>query len=343
MKTHQFGDKSSTGTALAISPDESILVTAGFDYQLHFWSLPDGKSIGSRDGHKGMVKSLAFSADGKRLASGDAEGEIRVWAIPSMALELTWRKHAAAVIRLNPSSDGALLAAGDYDGHVVVWRVKDADDVIHIPGRGSRAYVSDLVLSRDGRLGVMACANDHRVYCWSAGSDQLHRWEAKGATINDLQLDEAGTLAATLSGGYVQLWAIPGGRQLFETKTRDWSGSATAALTPDGKLLVVGDTRGIKMWTIPGSTETVLDEHEMKDYTGRFVLGDQGRVLAGVTLIDGQRALRLWSLPNRQILADVKDMSKAPTRVLRGGNVLLRSEDTMPEGGDKGLTLVYLG
>jgi WD40 repeat protein len=321
------------------------LVTAGVDYRLHFWRLSDGVEIGTGDGHKQMVKSLAFSGNGNWLASGSYDGEIRVWAMPSMALRVAWKGHQDAVIRLSMNGDGTLLAAGDGSGNVVVWNVADTDDLLRVPGRGPRCYVRDLVLSRDGDggRGVMACAGDHRVYCWSSGSDELRRWETKGASVGDLRLDESGTLAATESGGHVQLWAVPEGRLLYETKTRNWSGSVFIGLTPDGKSLFVGDKRGIRVCTLPRCEEAILDEHEQQDGTGYFVLGDQGRVLAGETLIEGKVGIRVWGLPGRQVVAEVKGVSKGVSAVLPGGRVLVCTESSMRTGGEGGLALVHLG
>lgn len=337
MITHTFGNRDSTGTAVGISPCGKVMVTAGDDYRVHFWSLPKGALIASRDGHKRMVKSFAFSGDGQWLASGDFEGAIRIWKMPSMSSSRTWTGHSDAIFCMSMSDDGGFLVTGDQSGNVVLWDVPKTKEVGKIPGRGQSA--SSVILTKSGDTILMSFSGEGRIYCWTPGTSQLNRFATKGDSVSDLSINSSGTLAAAKTAYWVQLISFPG-EQLI--RQLDPTGSATVAITDDDKFLVVGDETGIRLWPLPGCENAIiLDEHKRAGYTGRFVLGDGGRILAGTTLVDGETAVRVWSIHDQQVLFDAKDISYA-YGILEGGKVLLSGKSGR-SGGEKGFTLTYLG
>jgi hypothetical protein len=105
------------------------------------------------------------------------------------------------------------------------------------------------------------------------------------------------------------------------------------------RYFIVGDTRGFRLWTLPEWQEAIIDEHEQNDFTGDFVLGDGGAVLAGSTLIEGNEGIRVWDLSDRKVLYEIRDRPRSRVRaVLNHGEVLLLRGDSSTEG----LALVYL-
>jgi WD40 repeat protein len=71
------------GARLAISPDGSLLASAGTDGALRLWETDTGKEVRVCWGHRGYVWSAAFSPDGKKLVSGGADQTVRVWDVAS--------------------------------------------------------------------------------------------------------------------------------------------------------------------------------------------------------------------------------------------------------------------
>jgi len=65
--------------ALAISPDNMILASAGEDHVIKLWDLSSGEELLTLAGHNSPVYALAFSPDGKYLVSGDTGGQILLW------------------------------------------------------------------------------------------------------------------------------------------------------------------------------------------------------------------------------------------------------------------------
>ena len=68
-------------TAVAFSPDGSMLATGDTGNSVRLWSLPECEPIGILEGHTSTVQCLAFSPDSTLLASGSNDATIRLWSL----------------------------------------------------------------------------------------------------------------------------------------------------------------------------------------------------------------------------------------------------------------------
>src|SRR5205807_2659745 len=72
--------------ALAISPDNKLLVSGGGDHAVRLWRLPSGRLVQSLDGHISASSSLVISPDGQWFASASGGGwgldhTVRLWRL----------------------------------------------------------------------------------------------------------------------------------------------------------------------------------------------------------------------------------------------------------------------
>jgi hypothetical protein len=102
---------SSAVTAVAFSPDDSLLASASADRTVKLWDLQTGKERFTLRGHTDRVTAVAFSQDSKRVATASADKTVRVWAT-SGELLLTMEGHSAIVNCVAFSRDGKLIASG---------------------------------------------------------------------------------------------------------------------------------------------------------------------------------------------------------------------------------------
>ena len=65
--------------ALAVQPGGQMLVSAGWDGVLRFWSLQSGLLLGEQPAHNGRVTEIVFKADGKQLMTISEDQTLRLW------------------------------------------------------------------------------------------------------------------------------------------------------------------------------------------------------------------------------------------------------------------------
>lgn len=70
-------------TAMAVSPDGSLLAAAGDDHAIRLISIPEGEIIRVLTGHRDWVQCIEFSPSGHRIASCGNDGQLCVWNFPS--------------------------------------------------------------------------------------------------------------------------------------------------------------------------------------------------------------------------------------------------------------------
>ena len=122
-----------TDMLLAISQDESVVVTGAAGDKARFWRAPaDASSAASDTADASSWRidyredlAVRLSPDGRRLAIGDNEGQVNVLdvgaALPSDGEQLNFLGHIGRVSRLAFSADGALVASAGVDGSIRVW------------------------------------------------------------------------------------------------------------------------------------------------------------------------------------------------------------------------------
>ena len=112
-------------TAMALSPDEKVLVTAtGFAAEtIRVWDAETGRPLAALQGHTAWVGEVVFSQDGRWLASAAADQTIRLWDTARWTEARILRGHEDEVHTVAFSPDGRQLASGGKDGRILLWDV----------------------------------------------------------------------------------------------------------------------------------------------------------------------------------------------------------------------------
>lgn len=101
--------------AIAIGAGSDQLATAK-NQKISTWTMPQGESIHTLEGHRSRVTCLAYSNDGNRLASGDSSGVILIWNLASGKLE-----SALFDADANPTASEGVSFEIEIDGRVVTY------------------------------------------------------------------------------------------------------------------------------------------------------------------------------------------------------------------------------
>jgi WD40 repeat protein len=232
--------------AVAFSPDNTRLASAGAGGLVKVWRLQAARQALTLRGHTAEVTALAFSPDNCRLASGSADGTVRLWDARSGEALATLRGHATGVTGLafDPAGGSLASTAGKpSSGELKLWD----------PTTGK-------VLARTtapNLLAAVAFRPDGKVLV-TAGHDG-------GVVLRDAAtLEPAGTL---------------------EGQTQRIVPWASVAFSADGKWVAAGSPAGlVRVWQTGTAREsfTALTPTQAA-VTGLAFSGPHGWILAAAT------------------------------------------------------------
>jgi WD40 repeat protein len=280
--------------AVAFAPDGKTVTAAGDDGVIRLWDAGTGTETGQLKGHDGAVLALAFAPDGKRLASGGADRSVRVWDPAAGNSLRSWSLEQDLVTALAFSADGkSLLTGAGYPP----GSVKTIDNFHQVHAAEVRSWDPDTGKEQrrpGGRGSEVALARDGKVL-------------ATGGAVK--VLDPLRLPSNRVNGEYVRavekvhVWDTATGKQLVEVP------GSLAALSPDGKLLVVRSSRFIPDWggcrgngaspagdtlcLVEASTGRLL-QHLREESAAVAAFSPDGRVLAAASL---NGVVSLWSVP----------------------------------------------
>jgi len=286
-------------TAVAFSPDGSLLASASLDQTIKIWSTSDYSTPEHTfTGHTNGVTSVAFGPDGTKIVSGCMDGTVKVWDSSGNCL-VTIPAHALPVTATVFSTDGSLVISGSDDGTVRLWSAADGS-AVGILG-GQNYFIGAVAFSPDGAL------------CASVGGDETIqvRNTSDGSLVRTLvantnyvsSLAFSPDSARLASGGgpldpTIKIWQISSGALLNTIPART-KGVMALAWSPDGLTLASGGDsveQNITFWstngTLQGTLPGTLSGHTNGVTTLAF--SPQGNLLASGGRRPGNM-VRVWT------------------------------------------------
>jgi WD40 repeat protein len=343
LKSSRLGDSLGNVLAMAFSPDDRMLITAG--EKLCLWEVATGYEVTQIQGHKAEISAISLSPDGKLLASGDKSGVIKLWDIIARKEIRTLREETTEVKALAFNSQATTLACLDVDGRVTVLEARSGKklNTVKVPG-------DSFALRQGGDL-IAAVSQGFAITLWSVSSGKQVRelkGTGEGAGVSTLTFGSGRILAGIGNfSGPLRGWDIDTGQELFNVIDKGRSPTALA-FSPNGKTLTQ-NTGQIKFWSLDGSAgpRTLGDRYSSvkafgyspdgqklviaSDYNGSFMLchaetGEMIRKFSGHTATvktfaispDGKllasgsedHSIKLWEIETGQNLATLAGHDK---------------------------------
>jgi len=294
--------------SVAWSPDGKIAASGGADATVRLWDMATGKEIRRLQEHDAEVQSVAISPDGKLIASAGYDGVITLSDLVSGQLlsRIELKAHGDAgnsgsandnkhvhglPIRINSvafTPNGRQLFAGGEDGNVRIWDVESGAVFFPI---GVSSPVLTLALSTNGLRLAVGCA-DGRVSVYDVAKAE----EAKTKKLYESRSQSGRALCVAFSpdgqrlvscgaDGTIHLWDAATGKALFMLNTplpvlegHIAKVKQGLAFSPDGRLLVTGDSDNICVWDLQEGKRLLAQSHN-------------GRILSVAFSPDGRFAL----------------------------------------------------
>lgn len=273
---------------IAMSPDGTTMVSAGYDGRILLWDRASGMRRGNGIAAGVRISALAYHAPTGLVAAGDGAGMIRLWrfspdgaarAVAELNTDL--RVHGQRITGLAFEPSGEILAAASWDRRIALWDVRDPARATPLAQFGAdvhRGIVYALAYNREGTK--LATADwDGRVLVWDA-------------------LPTASSPAG-----------VPRMRELVAERTQTGRIALnTVAFSPDSRFVAAGGHEGsVLLWPLasPGEGRRLhgLGGHDAPVFEVAF--SANGEVLASVGL---DKTLILWDAPQAELWRPGQDL-----------------------------------
>lgn len=248
---------------LAFTPDGTVLASAGGnndDFAIRLWDVASGQSIGTLDGHSGIVWGVAFSPDGQILVSVSNDATAKIWDWRNGTL-LQTLDFPSEVVSVSFSPNGQILAVGGVDEplgdvqNAAIWTfsVDSWKPLLKFPEYWN---ISALVYSPDGRW-LVGGGTSRNVQIWRTGDGTSIFTLNHAHQVVDAAISPDGSSVATATcqntvndectEGAVWLWNLSTGRlinklrgfpDVVESVAFSVDGSSLIAASRDGTLRV---------------------------------------------------------------------------------------------------------
>jgi WD40 repeat protein len=274
---------------IAISPDNSTLVTGSFDKTIKIWHLADGTLIRTLTGHSDEVNSVAISPDGKTLVSGSDDKTIKIWHLADGTLIRTLTGHSDSVYSVAMSKDGQTLVSGSRDKTIKIWQIADGTLIRTLTGHSDSVY--SFAISPDGKTLVSGSA-DKTIKIWHLADGTLIRTlTGHSNSVTSVAMSKDGqTLVSGSADKTIKIWHLADGT-LIRTLTGHSDSVSSVAMSKDGKTLVTGSyDNTIKIWNLAdGTLIRTLTGHSRRVYS--VAMSKDGQ-----TLVSGSddNTIKIW-------------------------------------------------
>ncbi len=263
-------------TALAFSPDASLLAMGFRDGKVNVYTLPNLTSVANFETEDNQVTCLAWQRDplrlanstlgsGWRLAAGDDAAVVFVWELAKRRLIARLRGSSYKLFSLAFNPDGTLLASGGR-GPVRLWDLANERQVLQLPGAlpVPMDHVMALAFSPDGRH--LAGGSKKEFLAASTWVAELspHRGiqplYGLNGPIEHMWLSADGRYVAGLSHTWrLGVWEVASGRLLHifippKTKRGAFIDNSAAVFHPNGRLYFSSGEE-VRVWDLDNGEE----------------------------------------------------------------------------------------
>lgn len=289
-------------TSIDFNPDGRRVLSASFDGKFKIWDWMNGETLLSNT--VGAVKKLLvpsnegplygematalysskFSRDGKYIVTASQDGGVRIWdAITGEQKGTTLIGHTGSVNWAFFNHDDSCIISDSSDGTIRIWELSPKVPY-KIVGRAKNIPFEEKVLFNNYRLEF------HHSKDVSIMNTEtklvIKKLKGHKSDVSCAIFCPDGTIIATTAyDGTVRLWDFKTGEQIGPTLEGHTEKPRMAAFSPDGRFLVTGSVKELKVWDTYNHIQMGPDLTFYDDFF-RVMFTDDGRGIITETNMD---------------------------------------------------------
>jgi WD40 repeat protein len=233
-------------SAMAVSSDGRMLITAGWDRTVRMWNAHTGQEIRRFSGHGEVVRATVLSPDGGQLLTGSVDNSARLWDTRSGEQLLHLQGHTGAVTAAAWPAGRNWLVTGSEDMTVRLWDRSNGHELRRLTGFDGE--ITALAVSADSRH--LLIGSGTRAELWDPASGHLlRRFEGHQGGVSDVAISPDGQFVLTGSvDRTARLWDLSTGSEV-QRYTGHTQALTSVAFTHDARLVVTAaNDASVRLW-----------------------------------------------------------------------------------------------
>jgi len=225
-------------TAVAVSPDGSLIASALTDHSIAITNPADPASNKTLVGHNATVSGLVYLA-GTKLVSASHDKTIRIWN-PADGAAIAQIDTPAAIHSVAVHPDAGRIVTAHADQIIRVWNfpadaAESAPPVLEIAGH-EKAVTSIAIIPSAGTH-LVSGSEDGSVRLWTLADGKQTQSLSHGGAVTNVAARLDGQVVASCGvDGLIKLWQISDGKLLAEFKGDLARDAALVNATEDQQL-----------------------------------------------------------------------------------------------------------
>lgn len=320
--------------AVAVTKDGKQIVSASTDSTIKIWNIETWENIDTFIGHQSSIRAIAITPDGKNLVSASHDTTLKVWDLQTGECLCTCIGHQKSVSVLAIHPDGDKVISGSDDKRLILWDLKTGQLLREIKtfegyfyAIGIAKYGMSFTGDEKKLLVATRVAERHNPFevCDIATGEVLKNltdetWLGTWITRVAITPDETKIVAASEDRNGIKILSLSTGIPLGAFEAHTGQDVTALAITPDGKQLVTGAWKTIKIWDLTKIQTKSKIKSLIKHGSSVQALAitpDGKRAISG----DGNGTIIIWDID-----------SQKPLETLPGGYNGIKSIAVTPDG-----------